>query len=324
MVFHLMLKRWVEIGLIAGDGKGHETHQLAAACILLALKHGRVPELAVGSFLDTLMSQQRFAQLPTQLQQMLLTGLPEVLSSLSAQRSTAVISMLCSLDPISSLNLNLKLMPEGANKLSTAAWVGLARYMRINSTSDSSQAAAAAVTNAVHSAIQQLLQQLPSPPFLLPKEALPTPHQDLDVALKSMHSVSDAQHSNKADVNAANSFSLQYQSWGAAIACLQAFPRDKVACLKLPLLQCQLAKPPKEPIVCCCSVTNPWCHHSHCIHCYIVLVMTQHPGAFECHTQSSLLHSCMVQLYQALAHCPKALGCRQRICSGSVCKLFNQ
>ena len=175
---------------------------LPSACVLLALRHGAVPGVGLSEFLDNLIRPQRFAQLPWQLQHMLLTGLPEVLASLPAQRSAAVASTLCTL--VSNSNLN------AANELSTAAWVGLARYLQSTSAGNSNSGAqAAAMTQAVHEAVQQ---------------------QDLEAALKAALQEQDSQHQKLATLSTSADKDLVYIKWGAAIICLMAIPVEKVRC----------------------------------------------------------------------------------------------
>ena len=204
---------------------------VAAACLLLAFKHGGVASHGLGELLEQLMSQQRFSQLPGQLQSMLLTGLPEVLQALSSQRSVSVVSTLNTLGS----NLN----QQHAGQLSIPIWTGLTRLLHSAQDSDSSTAApAAAVIEAAHRAVAQLLQQLPLPPFLLPGEWLPQPSMKLDDALHSVtvamtiqapdltekpHSSpeqrTDAQHKDEG---------WEQQAWGAACACLQMMPAQMV------------------------------------------------------------------------------------------------
>ena len=198
---------------------------LAPACLLLAFKHGGVASHGLGELLEQLMSQQRFSQLPAQLQQMLLTGLPEVLQALSSQRSASVVSTLSML----SSNSN----QQHARKLTIAVWTGLTRLLHSAQDPNSSTAApTAAVTEAAHRAVSQLLQQLPLPPFLLPGESLPRPRMKLDDALhsvaiavtaqapqSSLEQHIDAQHEEEG---------WEQQAWGGACACLQMMPPQKV------------------------------------------------------------------------------------------------
>ena len=183
---------------------------LSAACILLALKHGSVASHGLGELLDQLMTQQRFAQLPCQLQQMLLIGLPEVLQSLSSQRGAAIAGALSTLCMLGSDSTSSS---QGANQLSTAAWVGLARLMHSSQEPESAGGQpTASVTEPVYKAVQQLLRKLPLPPFLLPGEHTPSPSMGLD---KGLSMSVDTRSNGKA--------------WGAACTCLQMMPNDKVA-----------------------------------------------------------------------------------------------
>ena len=204
---------------------------LASACLLLAFKHGGVASHGLGELLEQLMTQQRFSQLPAQLQQMLLTGLPEVLQALSSQRSVSVVSTL------SMLSSDVHQQP--APKLTIAVWTGLTRLLHSAQDSNSSTAVpTAAVTEAAHRAVAQLLQQLPLPPFLLPGESLPQPRMKLDDALhhitvavtaqapvsgdfpqSSLEQCTDAQHEEEG---------WEQQAWGSACACLQMMPPLKV------------------------------------------------------------------------------------------------
>ena len=213
---------------------------LAAACILLALKHGNVATHGLGELLDELMTQRRFAQLPSQLQCMLLVGLPEVLQSLSSHRAAAVTGTLSMLGSNSH--------SWRSCQLSTAAWVGLARVMHNGSNPDSAKTPPLTlVMEAVYKAVQQLLRKLPLPPFLLPGEPLPPPNMDLDLALSG---VTDAAATAAGDAKGQGMLEGAEQSrqerdqdesqrrgaegvpahlaWGAACTCLQMMPTDKV------------------------------------------------------------------------------------------------
>ena len=215
---------------------------LGPACFMLALKHGGVASHGLGELLDQLMTHQRFSQLPAQLRRMLLTGLPEVLQALSSQRSAAVLSTLCALCSDSN--------QQHAGQLTVALWTGLARLMHIAQDSNLSTAApAAAVTEAAHRAVAQLVQQLPLPPFLLPGEVLPQPSLELDGAMRleglgfetlratvqapvsggrvrtspEQRQSTDTQHEEEV---------RDQQAWGAACACLQIMPAQKVRALR--------------------------------------------------------------------------------------------
>ena len=206
---------------------------LASACFLLAFKHGGVASHGLGELLEQLMTQQRFGQLPAQLQQMLLTGLPEVLQALSSQRSVSIVSTLSTL----SFNLN----QQRAGQLVIAVWTGLTRLLHSAQDSNSSTAAPpAAVTEAAHRAVYQLLQQLPLPPFLLAGELLPQPRMKLDDALHSVAVAVTAQAPVSAGIPLPSSErrtdaqheeeGWEQQAWGAACACLQEMPAHKVRC----------------------------------------------------------------------------------------------
>ena len=222
---------------------------LGAACLMLALKHGSVVSHGLGELLDQLLSQHQFAQLPLQLQQMLLIGLPEALQSLSSQRGAAVtgtLSTLCMLAPNSNSN------PQQPSELRAAAWTGLARYMRsIQETGSAGDSSPATVTEAVYGAVSQLLKQLPLPTFL-PGQHLPLPSTDLNSALSSSlagaRAVAD--QGKLPPVGQGGKFRLQIglkegeregaadgallqRTWGAACACLQMMPKDKVRTAQL-------------------------------------------------------------------------------------------
>ena len=204
---------------------------LTLACLLLAFKHGGVASHGLGQLLEQLMTEQQFSQLPAQLQQMLLTGLPEVLQALSSERSASVVRTL------SMLSSNPH--QQHAGQLTIAVWTGLARLLHSAQDSNSSTAApAAAVTEAAHCAVSQLLQQLPLPPFLLPGESLPQPSMKLDDALHSVTvsvtaqapvSAGFAQSSPERRTDAQHQEEgREQQVWGAACACLQMMPAQKV------------------------------------------------------------------------------------------------
>lgn len=211
----------------SADTTADSTSDLGTACLLLTLKHGGVASLGLGGLLDQLMTQHWFSQLPAQLQQMLLTGLPEVLQALSSHRSAAVLSTLSTLS-----TLSLSSNRQHAGQLSVAAWTGLARLMHSvqDSNSHSSTAApAGAVGEEAHRAVAQMLQQLPLPPFLLPGEALPEPSMQLDDALHStnaaggMHSSLEQRTATQREEDR-----TELEVWGAACACLQKMPAQQV------------------------------------------------------------------------------------------------
>lgn len=218
----------------SADMTADSTCGLGTACLLLTLKHGGVASLGLGGLLDQLMNQPWFSQLPAQLQQMLLTSLPEVLQALSSQRSAAVFSAL------STLSLSSK--RQHAGPLSAAAWTGLARLMHSVQDSNSNSAApAGAVVEEAHRAVVQMLQQLPLPPFLLPGEALPGPSMQLDdvlhstIAAEGMHS-SLQQHA----ATQREEERTEAEVWGAACACLQKMPTQQVrtGCCTTSCLDC--------------------------------------------------------------------------------------
>lgn len=241
---------------------------LGAACLLLALKHGSVASHNLGELLDELMSQQQFAQLPGQLHQMLLVGLPEVLQSLSHQRATAVagtLGVLCT--------IGLNSSTKQSSGLSAAAWIGLARYMSPVQEPDSAgRSPAAMVTEAIHKAVGQLLRKLPLPPYLLPGERLPPPSMDLDTAVAAITCgaradfVKGNQQSQGAEQHSSQSQSQSragqraeqrkhvLMAWGAACACLQMMPNDKVRTLVAAMLQpqpdCSAVCNARDPSVC--------------------------------------------------------------------------
>ena len=207
-------------------GKSEDPNRaLGAACLLLALQHGSVASHGFGELLNTLMTEAGFTELPLQLQQTLLIGLPEVLNALSSQRAAAVASMLSML----SSNSN----QQQASQLITAAWTGLARLMHTAQDSNASTAAPpAAITNAAHGAMKQLLQQLPPPPFLLPGEGLPRPNMDLDKAVSAaMTGTSISARGNDSMPELHTGAHLKEETnraWGAACTCMQMMHADKV------------------------------------------------------------------------------------------------
>ena len=220
---------------------------LGAACLMLALRHGSVVSHGLGELLDQLLSQQQFAQLPLQLQQMLLIGLPEALQSLSSQRSAAVTGTLCTLRSSS----NSK--PEQSSDLSAAAWTGLARYMySIQEPGSASDSPPATVTEAVYEAVWQLLKQLPLPPFLPPGQRLTPPSTDLNSALSGflagaraiadqgklppVGQVSDLSQQIGHQEGQQEREALLQRTWGAACTCLQMMPKDKVRTSELSFL----------------------------------------------------------------------------------------
>ena len=220
---------------------------LGAACLMLALRHGSVASHGLGELLDQLLSQQQFAQLPLQLQQMLLIGLPEALQSLSSQRGASVtgtLSTLCM--PGSSAKSN----PEQLSDLSAAAWAGLARYVHSIQEPGSAGDSPATETEAVYKAVWQLLEQLPLPPFLPPGQRLPMPSTDLNSALSGslagaravadqgklppvgqVAELSQQIRQQEGEREGAEEGALLQRTWGAACACLQMLPRDKVRLL---------------------------------------------------------------------------------------------
>jgi len=223
---------------------------LGAACLMLALKHGSVVSHGFGELLDQLLSQQQFAQLSLQLQQMLLIGLPEALQSLSSQRGAAVtgtLSTLCMLGSSSNSNF------EQLSDLSAAACTGLARYMHsIQEPGSAGDSPSATVTEAVHKAVWQLLKQLPLPPFLPPGQRLPMPSTDLNSGLSGilagaravadqgkmapMGQVAELSHQighQQGEREGAEGGSRLQRIWGAACACLQMMPKDKVRTAEL-------------------------------------------------------------------------------------------
>lgn len=203
----------------------HAGSRLGAACVLLALKHASAPSHGLGSFINTLMSQERFAQLPAQLQQMLLTGLPEVLESLPSQRSVAVLDTLHALTPNSSQSPATSSL--NSIDLSTAAWTGLARFLHNTSVEISSApgSQAAHVVQAALAATQQLMHKLPVVPFLLPGEQLPVPALDLDAALAAVDAARASARQPDRDLGQG----LLRRAWGAALMALQALPRSQVS-----------------------------------------------------------------------------------------------
>ena len=234
----------------ASQSGAHAKASLGAACLLLALKHGSIASHNLGELLDELMSQQQFAQLPSQLQQMLLIGLPEVLQSLSHQRATAVagtLGVLCTTGSISS--------PTQTSGLSAAAWIGLARYTNFVQEPDSAgRSPAAMVTEAMHKAVRQLLRKLPLPPYLLPGERLPPPSMDLDTAVAAITCGARAscvkgkgqghgaeRNGQSLPQSGASQRAEQKKhvnvAWGAACAYLQMMPKDKVRTLVAAMLQ---------------------------------------------------------------------------------------
>ena len=223
---------------------------LGAACLMLALRHGSVVSHGLGELLDQLLSQQQFAQLPLQLQQMLLIGLPEALQSLSSQRSAAVTGTLSTLCTLRSSS-NSK--PEQSSDLSAAAWTGLARYMySIQEPGSASDSPPATVTEAVYEAVWQLLKQLPLPPFLPPGQRLTPPSTDLNSALSGILAGARAiaDQGKLPPVGQVSNLSQQIghqegqrereallqRTWGAACTCLQMMPKDKVRTSELNFL----------------------------------------------------------------------------------------
>ncbi len=223
---------------------------LGAACLLLALKHGSVVSHGFGELLDQLLSQQQFAQLPQELQQMLLVGLPEALQSLSSQRGAAIAGTLstpCMLGSSSNSN------PEQPSVLSAAAWTGLARYMHsIPDSGSAGDSPPATVTEAVYEAVWQLLKQLPLPPILLPGQRLPLLSTDLNSALSGslagaravadqgklplVGQVADTSQQvghQQGEREGAEEWALLQRILGAACACLQMMPKDKVRITEL-------------------------------------------------------------------------------------------
>lgn len=223
---------------------------LGVACLMLALRHGSVVSHGFGELLDQLLSQQQFAQLPLQLQLMLLIGLPEALQSLSGQRGAAVtgtLSTLCMLDS------NSGSKGEQLSDLSAAAWTGLARYMNsIQGSASAGDSPPAAVTEAVYESVWQLLKQLPLPPFLPPGQRLTPPSTDLNSALSGILAgarviadqgrlppvgqVADLSQQIGHQEGQRESEALLQRTWGAACTCLQMMPKDKVRTSELNFL----------------------------------------------------------------------------------------
>lgn len=77
--------------------------RLLAATLLLALAHGSVPSLGLGSLLEELVLPTRFAALPSAVQSLMLARLPALLRSLAAKRAAAVVQSLPGLLMASSL-----------------------------------------------------------------------------------------------------------------------------------------------------------------------------------------------------------------------------
>lgn len=193
------------------------------AVLLLALKHGSMASHGLGSFLDSLTTTQgSFTQLPLPCQQVLLVSLPELLQSISTQRSTALLamlSMLCSSKGYS--NSNWLQTPKSRCE---AMWLGLARCL--HSMQQAQQQAVswpAAVTAAAHAAVLKLLPQLPPPPVLLPGQQLPQPSQELHSALLSN------EFGLPEDEGAEAAGDQGLDIWGAALTCLQLMPSSKVS-----------------------------------------------------------------------------------------------
>lgn len=199
---------------------GGNSADVNTAVLMLALKHGRMTSHGFGSFLDDTFSEANFPQLPLRLQHMLLTGLPEVLQSLSTQRSTALLSTLCSLPPIS----NSPQHPDSFSAaLSTALWTGLARCLHSAQHAEQQSVTwPAAVVQAAHAAVRELLPQLLPPPLLLPAEQLPEPKLELDSAL-GVNIASLGSHTCQTTQQVAA------VTWGAACRCLQLMPQSKVS-----------------------------------------------------------------------------------------------
>lgn len=216
----------------ASDGHVLEVH---TAVVLLALRRGSMVSHGLGGFVDQLFTGARFSQLSLGLQRVLLTGLPEVLQSLSTQRSTALLGTLRTLCCLPNSNSNSKSKPNGRSPqtydsirdlCSMALWTGLARSLHsAQHAEQQSLSWPAAVIQAAHATIWELLPQLPPPPVLLPGEQLPTPSWDLDTALSSDPTQSEFQTqwvSQRSEV----------KLWGAACACLHLMPQAKVSVLQ--------------------------------------------------------------------------------------------
>lgn len=206
---------------------GGDSAAVATAVVVLALKHGSMTSHGFGSFLDHLFSERRFSQLSLQLQRLLLIGLPEVLQSLSTHRSTALLAALrtlCSFPP--NLNSALPQHPAGAPAvLSSGLWIGLARCLHSAQHAEQQSVTwPAAVVQAAHAAVRELLPQLLPPPVLLPGEQLPQPAVHLDTALP-------AEMTHLSPENQVPSVEVSRVTWGAACFCLQLMPHSKVSCL---------------------------------------------------------------------------------------------
>ena len=266
----------------SADGGGKS--DLAAACVLLALKHGGVASLGLGDFLDKLMTQHKFGQLPSQFQQNLLVGLPEVLNALSSRRAAAVATTLSTLGS----NFNF------VSRLSTAAWTGLARLMLSTHSSDSSTAVPpAAVTQAANGAVEQLLQKLPLPPFLLPGEQLPQLSMNLDAAIHATMTTTSASATGIGSKPEQNADAQQRQAgeeeeekaktWGAACACLQLMPigtvsnkMEKGSDKRLSVQMC------KHPMPACISAITHTTLGSCQSELHSVCVILYSPGVMQC------------------------------------------
>ena len=207
-------------GSLPGNSKPGDVN---TAVLLLALKHGSMASHGLGSFLDSLtMTQASFTQLPLHCQQVLLVSLPELLQSVSTQRSTALLAMLSTL--CSSKEASNSNWLQTSKPRAEAMWLGLARCL--HSMQQAQQQAVswpAAVTAAAHAAVYKLLPQLPPPPVLLPGQQLPQPSLSLHSALLSVESVLPE------DEEAASAEERGLQIWGAALTCLQHMPSPRVS-----------------------------------------------------------------------------------------------
>lgn len=201
-------------------GSGDSSAEVNVAVVVLALKRGSMTSHGLGSFLDHVYSEANFPKLPQRLQRMLLIGLPEVLQSLSTQRSTALLSTLCSLPPI----FESPQHPDGfSGAFSAPLWTGLARCLHSAQHAEQQSVTwPAAVIQAAHAAVRELLPQLLPPPALLPAEQLPEPKLELKSALRvDIAPLSSHTSQTTRQVAAV--------TWGAACRCLQLMPQSKVS-----------------------------------------------------------------------------------------------
>ena len=207
---------------------GGDSAAVATAVVVLALKHGSMTSHGFGNFLDHLISAEHFSQLSLQLQRTLLIGLQEVLQSLSTNRSTALLATLRTLcSPLPNLNSGLPQHPDGAPAvLSSALWIGLARCLHSAQHAEQQSVTwPAAVVQAAHAAVRELLPQLLPPPVLLPGEQLPQPAVHLEVALP-------AEMTHLSPESQVPCLEVSHVTWGAACFCLQLMPHSKVSCVR--------------------------------------------------------------------------------------------